>query len=87
VGAGRAIAVRILELQNCQEAEMPTEDKASSDYKRPEQNVADLKEPVTLSKNKARGGIRVRGMVLVLIMGTLGALVALVFVRSFFGWG
>jgi len=66
---------------------MPTQDRASSDYKRPEQNVADLKEPVTLSRNKARGGIRVRGMVLVLIMGTLGALVALVFVRSFFGWG
>jgi hypothetical protein len=66
---------------------MPTQDRASSDYKRPEQNVADLKEPVTLSRNKARGGIRVRGMVLVLIIGTLGALVALVLVRSYFGWG
>jgi hypothetical protein len=66
---------------------MATKDKASSDYKRPEQNVADLKEPVTLSRNKARGGIRVRGMVLVLIIGTLGALVALALVRSYFGWG
>jgi hypothetical protein len=66
---------------------MPTQDKASSDYKGPEENVADLKEPVTLSVNKARGGIRVRGMVLVLIIGTLGALVALVLVRSYFGWG
>ena len=66
---------------------MPTEDKASPDYKRPEQNVADLKEDVTLSTNKARGGVRVRGMVLVLIVGTLGALVALVLVRSYFGWG
>ena len=66
---------------------MPTEDKASPDYKRPEQNVADLKEPVTLSRNKARGGMRVRGMVLVLIIGTLGAIVALVLIRIYFGWG
>ena len=66
---------------------MPTEDKASPDYKRPEQDVADLKEPVILSTNKARGGMRVRGMVLVLTIGTLGAIVALVLVRVYFGWG
>jgi hypothetical protein len=65
---------------------MPTEDKASPDYKRPEQNVADLKEPVILSTNKARGGMRVRGMVLVLTIGTLGAIGALVLIRVYFGW-
>jgi hypothetical protein len=62
---------------------MPTEAKASPDYKRPEQNVGDLKEHVTLSTNKARQGVRVRGMVLVLIIGTLGAIVALVLVRAY----
>lgn len=66
---------------------MPTEDKASPDYNRPEQNVAELREPVAISTNKARGGMRVRGMVLVLTLGTLGAIVALVLVRVYFGWG
>ena len=68
---------------------MPTvrKDKASPDYERPEQNVANLEEPVTLSTNKARGGVRVRGMVLVLIIGTAGAIVALVLVGVYFGWG
>ena len=62
-------------------------DKASPDYERPEENVADLKEPVILSTNKARGGVRVRGMVLVLTIGTAGAIVALVLVLVYFGWG
>ena len=62
-------------------------EKASPDYERPEQNVASLKEPVTLSTNKARQGVRVTGMVLVLTIGTIGAIVALVLVRIYFGWG
>ena len=68
---------------------MPTvkKEKASPDYERPEQNVADLKEPVILSTNKARGGVRVRGMPLVLTIGTAGAIVALALVWFYFGWG
>ena len=62
-------------------------EKASPDYERPEQNVASLKEPVTISTNKARQGVRVSGMVLVLTVGTIGAIVALVLVRIYFGWG
>ena len=62
-------------------------EKASPDYEPPEQNVADLKEAVTLSTNKARQGVRVRGMVLVLTIGTVGAIIALVLVRIYFGWG
>jgi hypothetical protein len=44
-------------------------------------------QPVTLSTNKARGGVRVRGMVLVLTISIVGAIVALVLVRVYFGWG
>ena len=58
---------------------MATEDKkpAGSDYERPEQNVADMPDPVTLSTNKARAGVRVRGMWLVLTVGTALAAAAM----------
>lgn len=44
--------------------------RASADYERPEQNVADMEDPVVLSTNKARQGVRVPGMWLVLTLGT-----------------
>jgi hypothetical protein len=44
--------------------------QASPDYERPEQNVADLKEPVVLPTNKARQGVLVPGMWLVLTIST-----------------
>jgi hypothetical protein len=45
-------------------ADMPTphSGQASPDYRNPHQNVADLKQPVTLPTNKARQGVLVRGM-------------------------
>ncbi len=51
--------------------------QASPDYERPEQNVADLKEPVVLSTNKARQGVLVRGMWLVLTISTALAAVVM----------
>ena len=51
-----------------------SKEKASPDYERPGQNVADLPEPVTLSTNKARQGVPVRGMRAVLIVGVILAL-------------
>ena len=58
---------------------MPTskDEKVSPDYERPEQNVADLPDPVVLSTNKARQGVPVRGMWLVLTVGIALAVVAL----------
>ncbi len=56
---------------------------ASPDYKRPEQDVADLKEPVTLSTNKARQGVPVRGMWLVLTISTALAAVMMAVVYMF----
>jgi hypothetical protein len=44
-------------------------EKASPDYERPEQNVADIPEPVQLPATKARAGVRVPGMLLVLAGG------------------
>lgn len=54
-----------------------TNRRASSDYERPEQNVADLPDPVVLSTNKARQSVKVRGMWLVLAISTALAAVAL----------
>jgi hypothetical protein len=54
-----------------------TKEKASPDYERPEQNVADLPEPVALSTNKARQGVPVRGMRLVLTVGVILSLVGM----------
>ena len=58
---------------------MPTDGKkkASADYERPDQNVADIEDPVTLSTNKARQGVPVRGMWLVLTIGTALAAAAM----------
>lgn len=55
----------------------PNDRKASPDYERPEQNVADLPDPVVLSTNKARQGVPVRGMWLVLTIGIALAVAAL----------
>jgi len=52
-------------------------ERASADYERPEQNVADMKDPVILSTNKARQGVRVPGMWLVLTLGTALAAAAM----------
>jgi hypothetical protein len=58
-------------------------ERASADYERPEQNVADLPDPVTLSTNKARQGIPVRGMRLVLTVGIVLALAGMAIVYLF----
>ena len=52
-------------------------ERASADYERPEQNVADMKDPVILSTNKARQGVPVPGMWLVLTLGTALAAAAM----------
>jgi hypothetical protein len=60
-------------------ADMPTPHpgQASPDYKNPDQNVADLKQPVTLPTNKARQGVLVRGMWVVLTVSTALAAIML----------
>ncbi|MCC6948236.1 MAG: hypothetical protein IT539_10765 [Bradyrhizobiaceae bacterium] len=44
-------------------------ERASADYENPRENVADLPEPVELSARKARAGISLPEMLLVLIFG------------------
>ena len=44
-------------------------ERASADYEEPRRNVGDMPDPVTLPPNKARAGIHVRGMWLVLTLG------------------
>jgi len=44
-------------------------ERASADYDNPRENVADLPEPVELSARKARAGIGLPEMLLVLIFG------------------
>jgi hypothetical protein len=61
---------------------MPKHQSASPDYDSPEQNVADLEQPVTLSANKARQGVLVRGMWVVLTVST--ALAAILMAISYF---
>jgi hypothetical protein len=51
--------------------------KASPDYERPEQNVADIPDPVVLPPNKARQAVLVRGMWLVLTISTALAAAAM----------
>ena len=53
-------------------------EKASSDYKRPTENVADMPDPVALSTNKARAGVQVPGMRIVLIAGIALAILAFI---------
>ena len=50
---------------------------ASPDYENPEQNVADIPEPVVLPPNKARQAVVVRGMWIVLTISTTLAAVAM----------
>jgi hypothetical protein len=47
----------------------PPRARASADYERPRENVADMPDPVDLPANKARAGVRVKGMWLVLTVG------------------
>ena len=44
-------------------------ERASADYEEPRRNVADMPDPVRLPTNKARAGVRVPGMWLVLTIG------------------
>lgn len=46
-------------------------ERASADYEEPRENVADLPEPVTLPTRKARAGIGMPQMLLVLVFGIL----------------
>ena len=50
---------------------------ASADYEKPEQNVADLPEPVVLSTNKARQAVLIGPTHIVLIVGTALAILFL----------
>jgi hypothetical protein len=63
------------------QVDMPADvkSKASPDYERPDLNVADMPDPVTLPANKARQGVPVRGMWLVLTVGTALAAFAMLF--------
>ena len=53
-------------------------EKASPDYERPAENVADMQDPVALSTNKARAGVPVAGMRIVLIAGIALAILAFI---------
>ena len=58
-------------------AAVPRE-RTSADYERPRENVADLPDPVALSTNKARAGVPVKGMRLVLTVGIALAILAFI---------
>lgn len=51
-------------------AAVPRE-RASADYEQPRRDVSDMPEPVQMPTNKARAGVQVPGMRLVLIGGIL----------------
>lgn len=53
-------------------------EKASPDYERPAENVADMPDPVTLPTNKARAGVPVPGMRIVLTAGIALAILAFI---------
>lgn len=53
-------------------------EKASQDYERPAENVADMPDPVALSTNKARAGVPVAGMRIVLTVGIALAILAFI---------
>jgi hypothetical protein len=44
-------------------------ERASPDYDQPRRDVSDMPEPVQMPTNKARAGVQVRGMWLVLTVG------------------
>ena len=53
-------------------------ERASADYENPRQDVSDIPDPVILSTNKARGGIPVRNMRVVLGLGIALAILAFI---------
>lgn len=56
---------------------MNSPDRASSDYPEPGKNVADHGKEIVLPAMKARQGINIRGMIYVLVVGTVLAIVGL----------
>ena len=54
-------------------------EKASPDYERPAENVADMPDPVSLPTNKARQGETRGHMRIVLLVGTALAILAFMF--------
>jgi hypothetical protein len=58
--------------------------RASRDYEQPEKNVADMRDPVTLPTNKARGAENRGHMGTVLIASI--ALVVIAFAAVYFGF-
>ena len=58
--------------------------RASRDYEQPEKNVADMRDPVTLSANKARGAENRGNMFWVLTIGI--ALVVIAFAAIYLGF-
>jgi len=58
--------------------------RASDDYEQPEKNVADMRDPVKLSTNKARGAENRGNMGKVLIVSI--ALVVVAFAAIYFGF-
>jgi len=58
-------------------AAVPRE-RASADYEEPRRDVADMPEPVQMPTNKARAGIPVKGMRLVLTVGIALAILAFI---------
>lgn len=53
-------------------------ERASADYERPRENVAHKPDPVTLETNKARQGVPVRNMRIVLTVGIALAILAFI---------
>ena len=53
-------------------------DRASADYDQPRVDVSDMPEPVQMPTNKARAGVMVPGMRLVLTVGIALAILAFV---------
>jgi len=58
--------------------------RASADYEDPEKNVADMRDPVVLPTNKARGAENRGNMFWVLTIGI--ALVVIAFAAIYFGF-
>ena len=58
-------------------AAVPRE-RASADYEQPRRDVADMPDPVQMPTNKARAGIPVKGMRLVLTVGIALAILAFI---------
>lgn len=63
--------------ENRMGAAVPRE-RASADYEQPRRDVADMPEPVQMPTNKARAGVPVKGMRLVLTVGIALAILAFI---------